>query len=55
MSVIKDTNGDEGETVCENIYRLVEDIKEFSFKKIDSIALKHGYQREDKRRGGQFK
>lgn len=36
--------------IDENIYRLVEDIKDFTFKRIDSIALKHSYEREDKRR-----
>ena len=36
--------------IDENIYRLVEDIKDFSFKKIDSIAIKQNYERTDKRR-----
>ncbi len=34
----------------EDIYRLIEDINDFSFKKIDLIALKHNYERDDNRR-----
>lgn len=34
----------------ENIYKLLEDIKDFTFKKIDQIAIKKEYDREDKRR-----
>lgn len=34
----------------ENLYRLIEDIKEITFKKIDNIALKQNYERTDKRR-----
>ena len=36
--------------IDENIYRLMEDIKDFSFKKVDAIALKQEYPRDDKRR-----
>ena len=36
--------------IDENIYRLIEDIKDFTFKKIDSIALKQEYKKDDKRR-----
>lgn len=36
--------------IDENIYRLIEDIKDFTFKKIDSIALKQNYDRLDQRR-----
>ena len=36
--------------IDENIYRLMEDIKDFSFKKVDAIALKQDYPRDDKRR-----
>lgn len=36
--------------VGENLYRLVEDIREISFKKVDSIALKNGYLYDDERR-----
>lgn len=36
--------------INENIYSLVETIKDFTFKKIDLIALKQDYNREDKRR-----
>lgn len=34
----------------ENLYKLIDDIKEITFKKIDSIALKQEYERNDKRR-----
>ncbi|MBO5375250.1 MAG: ATP-dependent RecD-like DNA helicase [Bacilli bacterium] len=34
----------------ENLYRLIEDIKDITFKKIDAIALKQNYERTDKRR-----
>lgn len=34
----------------ENLYKLIEDIKDITFKKIDSIALKQNYERTDKRR-----
>lgn len=34
----------------ENLYKLIEDIKDITFKKIDSIALKQDYDRCDKRR-----
>jgi len=34
----------------ENIYLLVESIKDFTFKKVDTIALKQNYNRDDKRR-----
>ena len=34
----------------ENLYKLIEDIKEITFKKVDAIALKHDYERCDKRR-----
>ena len=34
----------------ENLYKLIEDIKEITFKKVDAIALKHDYGRCDKRR-----
>ena len=33
-----------------NLYKLIEDIKDITFKKIDSIALKQDYDRCDKRR-----
>ena len=36
--------------VEDNLYNLVEDIKDISFKKVDSIALKLEYDRLDKRR-----
>lgn len=36
--------------VEDNLYSLVEDIKDISFKKVDSIALKLEYDRLDKRR-----
>lgn len=39
MSVIED-----------NLYKLIEDIHDITFKKIDNIALKHDYDRSDKRR-----
>lgn len=34
----------------ENLYQLVQDIKNITFKKVDVIALKNNYLREDKRR-----
>lgn len=34
----------------ENLYMLVQDIKNITFKKVDAIALKNNYLREDKRR-----
>lgn len=34
----------------ENLYRLIEDIKDLTFKKVDAIAIKYGYSRDDKRR-----
>lgn len=36
--------------INENIYSLVETIKDFTFKKVDLIALKQDYDRDDKRR-----
>lgn len=36
--------------VEDNLYSLVEDIKDISFKKVDSIALKYEYDKLDKRR-----
>ena len=38
------------EVVDDNLYKIIEDIKDMTFKKIDSIALKHDYDRCDKRR-----
>ncbi len=34
----------------ENLYTIIEDIKEITFKKIDAIALNKGYLKDDKRR-----
>lgn len=36
--------------IDENVYKLVDDIKEITFKKADVVALKKGYERDDKRR-----
>ena len=36
--------------IDENVYDLVENIRDFSFKKIDIIGIKIGYSRDDKRR-----
>ncbi len=36
--------------IDENIYRLVEDIRDITFKKADIVSLKNGYERDDKRR-----
>lgn len=36
--------------IDENIYSVIENIKEFTFKKIDLIALRIGYLRDDKKR-----
>ena len=36
--------------IDDNIYSIIENIKDFNFKKIDVIALKIGYSRDDKRR-----
>ena len=38
------------DTIDNNLYKLVEDIKDLTFKKIDAIALKQDYARNDKRR-----
>ncbi len=38
------------EIIDRDIYEIYEDIKEISFKKIDSIALKNAYQFDDERR-----
>lgn len=38
------------DVIDENIYRLYEDIKEISFKKVDAIALKSNYDNDDARR-----
>lgn len=38
------------DVIRENVYKLYEDIKEISFKKIDDIALKSNYEINDKRR-----
>ena len=36
--------------IDDNIYKLVDDIKEITFKKADVVALKKGYERDDIRR-----
>ena len=36
--------------IQDNLYKLIEDIKEITFKKVDAIALKQNYERCDKRR-----
>ena len=36
--------------IDDNLYFLIEDLKDITFKKIDAIALKQGYSKDDKRR-----
>ena len=36
--------------ISDNLYTLVEDIKDFTFKKVDVIGLRQGISRDDKRR-----
>ena len=38
------------DVIEENIYRLIKDINEITFKKVDVIALKNGISKDDKRR-----
>jgi exodeoxyribonuclease V alpha subunit len=38
------------DVIDSNLYQLIEDIKEITFKKVDYIALKNNYSREDDRR-----
>lgn len=38
------------EIIGKNLYQLIEDLKEINFRRIDAIALKQGYLRDDKRR-----
>lgn len=36
--------------IDENIYKLIEDIRELTFKKVDAVAIKKGYSKDDNRR-----
>ncbi len=50
MSIYNKYKANTLNVIDENIYRLVEDIKDISFKKADQVALKMSYERDDKRR-----
>ncbi len=50
MSIYNKYKANTLNVIDDNVYKLIEDVKDITFKKADSVALKMGYTREDKRR-----